>query len=1168
MLTSASAAPFINEFHAENIGQLMNSAGSVVPSTGAYDVNGNAPDWIEIRNPDGVAVNLQGWALSNDAANLGKWVFPSVSVGAGAHLQVFASGKDRAVSGVQLHTNFKLSNSGAIYLSQPNGGGGWTLVHQIGSAATPYPAQNPRFSYGYAGTTGPAGSLGYFEQPTPGSANLGLASQVTTFVGDTSFSVDRGLYDSAQSVTITCPTLGATIIYTTDGSEPTLATGTQVPAANGSTAPSANVSIPGTTCLRARAVKTGMGATDVDTQTYIFPTQVLSQSGPPQASINWGVPGPDWEMDPDVVNHADPNSKCVADDLKTLPTISVVLNWGDLFGSSTAAIYPPASGVAVASVERRASFEILNPDGSKLTPNAKGGKQQSGTVEVTGGTSPNRTTSAWPTHKLSLKFNFGPDLDFNVFGDNATSRFDQLILDGRYNNVWTYGGGSSPEAQRLRSDLYGDAFLADLQLATGGCGPHSRAVHLYLNGLYWGVYVMHERPDQNFTSEYLGGDGDEWDIVKHQLHGNGDPTQGAVTDSLVAGKIIDPAQALSLTNHTAGVNYQALLNLANADLSVQANYNAVLAKLDIVPFIEYLLINFYFGNTDWAHQNWYASYNRVQPGGKWHYHSWDAEHIMESLTTNSTGLNNLEGPTHIHQQLKNNPEYRLLFADVVHRRMFNGGLLTYPRVWNEFDARMQVFSEAMRAESARWGDNRAYLRPSPFTDVPYLRGVEWFNQRTWWQNTYFPARSNNSGTTGTGSVFAQLKAQNVYPATAAPVFSQHGGSVVANYNLTMTNPGGAGVIYFTTDGSDPRVEITGAVRGTATQYTVAVSLPSSRTVKARVLNAGAWSALNEAYFSVGAVAAAPGNLVISKIHYRPGAPSGDEITAGYTDRSDFEFVEILNISGNAVNLDGISFSAGLDITLLPGGTRELAPGGRALFVANKAAFEFRYGPGLPIAGTFTLGSSLSNDGETLSLVAANAATIISVNYSDTGSWPTGPNGNGPALVLSYPGTSNPALGSSWRQSSSANGSPGVDDRITFAAWKTTHFPGGGPNADALADPDADGFVNMVECGLGTDPKIPNPLTDGPTASTVVLDVGIGPKPYLIFTVRKLRAAEELAWTAEGADVFGNWSSGASVIVPIGAAVDNGDGTDTRTYRAAKPVDAGGAQYFRSRVTGP
>jgi len=48
------------------------------------------------------------------------------------------------------------------------------------------------------------------------------------------------------------------------------------------------------------ACRPGYLSTDVDTQTYIFPAQVLLQDGSGITSANWGDNGPDWEMDPEV----------------------------------------------------------------------------------------------------------------------------------------------------------------------------------------------------------------------------------------------------------------------------------------------------------------------------------------------------------------------------------------------------------------------------------------------------------------------------------------------------------------------------------------------------------------------------------------------------------------------------------------------------------------------------------------------------------------------------------------------------------------------------------------------------------------------------------------------------------------------------------------------------
>ena len=50
----------------------------------------------------------------------------------------------------------------------------------------------------------------------------------------------------------------------------------------------------------------------------------------------------------------------------------------------------------------------------------------------------------------------------------------------------------------------------------------------------------------------------------------------------------------------------------------------------------------------------------------------------------------------------------------------------------------------------------------------------------------------------------QLRTDGLYTTFAAPVFSQHGGTVPTNYPLTISGTGGT--IYFTTDGvTDPRL---------------------------------------------------------------------------------------------------------------------------------------------------------------------------------------------------------------------------------------------------------------------------------------------------------------------------------------------------------------------------
>ncbi len=127
------AAPLITEFLASN-------------DTGLADSDGEFSDWIEIHNPDATALNLDGYALTDDAADLMRWEFPEVTIDAGAYLVVFASAKNRTDPAGELHANFKLSASGGyLALSGPAG-----IVSEFGPV---YSEQFEDQSYG-VGTFG------------------------------------------------------------------------------------------------------------------------------------------------------------------------------------------------------------------------------------------------------------------------------------------------------------------------------------------------------------------------------------------------------------------------------------------------------------------------------------------------------------------------------------------------------------------------------------------------------------------------------------------------------------------------------------------------------------------------------------------------------------------------------------------------------------------------------------------------------------------------------------------------------------------------------------------------------------------------------------------------------------------------------------------------------
>ncbi|MCB1096683.1 MAG: CotH kinase family protein, partial [Verrucomicrobiae bacterium] len=583
MTDSADAQVRINEFLAAS------SRGSALK-----DEDGDDSDWLELYNAGADAVDLTGYYLTDDAKAPRAWAFPAVNLPAGGYLVIFASGKDRTDPAGELHTDFQLNRAEGSYLALTHGDETISVFDQ-------YPQQQVDVSFGIVSVQ-PMVSLAFFQTPTPGAANTG-GDAIEGFVADTKFSIGRGLFTEAFEVEITSVTEGASIVYTTDGSFPTAQNGTIISAADAATSPLAKVPVSTTTILRAMAMKTGWASTNVDTQSYIFPAEVIQQTGSDLGGLRWGHAGVDWEMDPDVVNHEDPESRVVVDDLLALPTVSVSLPFDDMFGDN--GIYPPGPRIAADGVERECGIEYLNSTGNPAAPNESDSLQSDGTIQIVGGSS----TGRWKSDNLSMRLKFASDLKYPMFGEDGASSFDTLVLDARLNNSWHYGGGSDPTGQRGRALFIRDQLVADLQRNVGGYSPRGHHVHFYINGIYWGIRMLHERPDDNFAASYLGGDNADYDVMKHN-------TAGVVSGT--------------------SANYRTLHSLAGKDLSDPVNYQAVVDILDIDEFINYMLVNFYAGNSDWAHQNWYASFNRVDPNGKWRFHSWDAELTFKLANDNST----------------------------------------------------------------------------------------------------------------------------------------------------------------------------------------------------------------------------------------------------------------------------------------------------------------------------------------------------------------------------------------------------------------------------------------------------------------------------------------------------------------------------------------------------
>ena len=832
----------------------------------------------------------------------------------------------------------------------------------------------------------------YFAVATPGTLNN---SGFAAFVADTKFSVDRGFFIVPFTLSITSATSDATIIYTTDGSTPTLNNGTPY------TSP---FTISQTTVIRAAAFKDGFEPSNVDTESYIFPSDVIHQSPngetPPGWPDSWGANMVDYGMDPDVVNNPAYSGE-LTNDLRSIPTYCITTDPGNLF-DPTSGIYanPGNDGAAW---ERPASIELIYPDGKK-------GFHINAGIRIRGGYS--RSTGN-PKHAFRFFFRqqYGDSkLDYPAFANqNGADSFDGFDLRTFENYSWSFEGDYRFIGLR-------DQWSRDTQLAQGQQGERGDFYHLYINGEYWGLFNTDERPEASYGATYFGGNKEDYDVIKVDT--------GAGYTIFATDGNMDAWTRLwmAATNgFVSDINYFKVQGL-NVDGTPNPAYENL---LDVDNLIDYMLVIFFTGNIDAPisafigntnPNNMYAVRNRTGLYGGFRFFAHDSEHTLlhESSLGSSDEIHRdrtgpfaagdplqqgaaaallRSNPQYIFTRLTANTEFRIRLTDHIQRQFFNGGVLTTAACRNRLLIRSNEIHGAVTCESARWGDSKV--------SVPRTRNVDWVTEMNRVYGDYFGQRPS--------IVLSQFRSKGWFPAFAAPSLNQFGGYVTNGFSLVMsaTTP-----IYYTLDGSDPRLR-GGGISPSALTYSNALVLSQSIHLKARAFSAGTWSGLIDTTFYV---IQNFHDLLVTEIMYHP--PGATNFTS-----DDFEFIELKSVASTNLELSGLYFTNGINYTF-PVGTF-LAPGHFIVLVSNPAAFTNRY-PSVHVDGVYT--GKLSNSGETVSLVHATGTPIFSVNYGTKAPWPASPDGTGFSLVPVNPNLNpNPDSPLNWRASSVIGGSPGTDD---------------------------------------------------------------------------------------------------------------------------------------------
>ena len=433
-----------------------------------FDEDGDDSDWIEIYNNSGEPVNLAGYCLSDKASQLNCWSFPNVVIEGYDYLVVFASNKNRAEIGKELHTNFAIAADGEdLFLSY-----GGQIVHMLPAKTLESNTSYGLFPDGHDQTF-------VFANPTPGAANFYQESNEQVH-----FSHVGGIYDQVFNLELASNHPENRIFYTTDGSTPTAESMLYESALELDTSfhsqrnisqilvtpPSAHQAPAITDVPKAIIIKAavfddkGNMISEVTTHSYFF------------QSLN--------------INH------------NSLPIISISADYDDLFDYHTGILVPgvnwDASNPNITgnyvlrgiNWEREAYAEFYESN------NQIGFKQKVG-LRTHGANSRLKSQKGLKIYARSKyvlsKFNY------KLFDDRTTNIFNTLILKP-FSVSWNLTGAEDYTANKLVVGLDVD-------------GVASRPVVLYLNGEYWGVYYISERIDEDYLETYHDVDPDNVDII-------------------------------------------------------------------------------------------------------------------------------------------------------------------------------------------------------------------------------------------------------------------------------------------------------------------------------------------------------------------------------------------------------------------------------------------------------------------------------------------------------------------------------------------------------------------------------------------------------------------------------------------------------------------------------
>lgn len=666
----------INEALYSNLGEIR-------------DEDGDNSDWIELYNYGSDRIDLEGFSLADHIGSRGRWYFPKSYIDAGEYLIVWASGKNRAVEGAELHTDFMLSSSDTL-----------TLYDAAGSSVDElYFDGNMEAGVSVGRLKKHPSQLALLSANTPGKANnakeISLVTRIDTALGTPRFSADSGIYDHEFELTLKAGE-GEEIVYTLDGSDPTadsyvyskpilIKDRSDEPNTIGNIKTTPNYAMNYSwensaaykgLVVKARIMKDGVLSDKIITKSYFVNPEtsfnIISLSVDPEKMFDERkgiyVPGETYYI------------------------------WKKYNKMSTNTAFPPGNYNEEGSI--KAYVEIFTNTGKRLVATAVD-------AELTGAAS----------RKYAAK-------GIKVTGDEPGSILEKDFFkllpvseeaDDRGLESVTFRAGGTDFNRSMCADALAQSLVTDnLKVNTLAA---EEAV-LFINGEYWGIHNIRETLDPEYFDRHYGIDDKNLTLIK--LNTSHDPHLPEITSG-TPGDLQD---------------YLELVDFAKThDLSKRDNYRYVCDRIDIDSYIDYYIAEIYFGNNDWPGNN-YRIWRADQRGCEFGDNKWrpvlfdldeafryEAFNSVEYVLTEDYDKSKLDDDhsrgfddnREIIDALMNNPEFEEMFFDRFEECLDT--VFSEENVLAAIDRYERLYAPEMEDQFARWHTKDGWL-----TSVKLLLG--------------------------------------------------------------------------------------------------------------------------------------------------------------------------------------------------------------------------------------------------------------------------------------------------------------------------------------------------------------------------------------------------------------------------------------------------------------